>query len=98
MDYSAQQTSNRISGVETGSGATVDPGYDFARQAEKMIAAGQLDEAYNLLPSGHWRICRLSVWISRYWVMCITSAAIRWRRPSPISKPYGANQTIRVLC
>lgn len=52
MDYSAQQTSNHISGVEAGSGATVDPGYDFARQAQKMIAAGQLDEAFNLLQAG----------------------------------------------
>lgn len=52
MDYSAQQMSNRITGDETEFANTGDVRYDFAREAEKMIAASRLDEAYELLQAG----------------------------------------------
>ena len=52
MDYSAQQTNNRITGVEADSGKTISPGYDFARRAEQLIAAERLDEAQELLQMG----------------------------------------------
>ncbi len=52
MDYSAQQTNNRITGVKANSGDTESPGYDFARRAEQLIAAGRLDEAQELLQAG----------------------------------------------
>lgn len=52
MDYSAQQTNNRITAAELRDGQTGEPGYKFARIAEEMIAAGKLDEAYSMLQTG----------------------------------------------
>lgn len=52
MDYSAQQTNNRITGEDADSGKTTSPGYDFARRAEQLIAAEKLEEAQELLQAG----------------------------------------------
>lgn len=52
MDYSAQQNSNQLAGGESSSVAKPSPTYRFAKIAERLIAEGNFDEAYDLLQSG----------------------------------------------
>lgn len=52
MDYSAQQSDNRFSGGEGPAINSGAPSYSFARQAEKLMAAGKLDEAQEMLQAG----------------------------------------------